>query len=72
MDDMDLCQQHNQELIDDAMKRRSLHRPAHNSLEQCEECEEPIPEARQKAIPGCTRCVTCQTEFEIHHHWRAL
>jgi len=39
----------------------------------CLDCGEPIPEARRKAVPGCTRCVTCQTEFEqIHTHWRAL
>lgn len=28
----------------------------------CEDCGEPIPEARRAAIPGCTRCVACQTE----------
>ncbi|MGR8979613.1 MAG: TraR/DksA C4-type zinc finger protein [Gammaproteobacteria bacterium] len=29
----------------------------------CEECGEPIPESRRKAIP-CKFCLACQTEFE--------
>ncbi|MFH1027690.1 MAG: TraR/DksA C4-type zinc finger protein [Pseudomonadota bacterium] len=39
----------------------------------CEDCGEQIPEGRRRAIPGCKRCMSCQTEFEkIHIHWRAL
>lgn len=30
----------------------------------CEDCGEPIPEARMAARPGCIRCVDCQTAFE--------
>lgn len=26
----------------------------------CVECGEPIPEARQRAVPGVSRCVACQ------------
>jgi len=33
-------------------------------LTHCEECEEPIPEARRNAIPGVRLCVSCQSEFE--------
>ena len=29
----------------------------------CEECGEPIPESRRKAIP-CKYCLACQTELE--------
>lgn len=32
--------------------------------ELCEGCGEEIPDARRKAVPGCTRCVSCQTEAE--------
>lgn len=32
--------------------------------ETCEECGEPIPEARRKAVPGVTHCVTCQEALE--------
>jgi phage/conjugal plasmid C-4 type zinc finger TraR family protein len=30
----------------------------------CIDCDKPIPEARRRAVPGCTRCINCQTEFE--------
>lgn len=29
----------------------------------CEECGDPIPEARRKASPGCVYCVECQREL---------
>ncbi|MBL4855760.1 MAG: TraR/DksA family transcriptional regulator, partial [Idiomarina sp.] len=32
--------------------------------EFCEECGEPIPEARRKAIPGVRLCVECQAELD--------
>ena len=34
------------------------------SLTHCEECDEEIPEARRKAIPGVRLCVKCQSELE--------
>jgi len=27
-------------------------------------CNDPIPEARQQAAPGCTRCIACQTQVD--------
>lgn len=30
----------------------------------CEECDNPIPEARRKAIPGVRLCVACQSALE--------
>ena len=30
----------------------------------CDNCGEPIPEARRHAVIGCTRCVVCQEYFE--------
>jgi len=38
--------------------------PRGESLEFCEECGEPIPEARRKAIPGVRLCVECQSELD--------
>jgi phage/conjugal plasmid C-4 type zinc finger TraR family protein len=32
--------------------------------QDCEDCGDSIPRARRKAVPGCTRCVSCQAEFE--------
>ena len=34
------------------------------SLEECEECGEPIPEARRLLIPGVTMCVDCKERQE--------
>lgn len=34
------------------------------SLHECEECGDEIPEARRIAVKGCTRCVYCQELYE--------
>lgn len=34
------------------------------SATHCEECEAPIPEARQKAIAGVQLCVPCQSAID--------
>ncbi len=34
------------------------------SLTHCEDCDEPIPEARRKHVIGCTRCIDCQQIYE--------
>jgi phage/conjugal plasmid C-4 type zinc finger TraR family protein len=50
--------------IDDAVSLARSRMPKGDSLSQCELCEEEIPLARQKAIPGVRFCITCQTELE--------
>lgn len=42
--------------------RRS--RPTAPSAHECEQCGEPIPEARRLAAVGCRYCIDCQTEIE--------
>ncbi|MDV6315287.1 DksA/TraR family C4-type zinc finger protein [Idiomarina sp. HP20-50] len=57
-----------QEQIDasteDEVKRVRSKLTGGKSLEHCEECGEPIPEARRKAIVGVRLCVDCQTELD--------
>lgn len=36
------------------------------SLEHCEECEAPIPEARRQAVPGVRLCIECQAAADKH------
>lgn len=36
----------------------------HPSLERCLDCEKSIPLKRRQLVPGCSRCVQCQTEHE--------
>lgn len=62
MDDADLAQRKERQL-------RELNRPRRGhttgpSLFFCEDCEDPIPDARRKAMPGCRLCVECQAEME--------
>ncbi len=46
--------------MEDAVKRARSRLGAGASLERCEECDAPIPEARRKAVPGVRLCVACQ------------
>ncbi len=50
--------------VGDAIKRARDQMPSGNSLNHCEECEQPIPEARQQAVPGVRLCVPCQREID--------
>lgn len=64
MDDCDLGKMHADFYQKQALARELNKRPSGDSLTECEECGEDIPEARKKAVPGCVRCVKCEAEFE--------
>ena len=46
--------------VEDAVKRARSQLAKGPSLERCEECDQRIPEARRKAVPGVRLCVACQ------------
>ena len=48
--------------VEDALQRVRSEIPTGDSLSECEECGEPIPEARRRAVPGVRLCVACQSE----------
>ncbi|CTQ32215.1 DksA/TraR family C4-type zinc finger protein [Jannaschia rubra] len=49
--------------INDELARLKARRaPVGESLTHCAECEEPIPEARRRALPGVKLCIDCVTE----------
>jgi len=48
--------------VEDAIKLARSRLPKGESLNNCEECENVIPDARRKAIPGVRLCVNCQSE----------
>ncbi len=50
--------------VEDAVKLARSRLPKGKSLSHCEECDEPIPVARRKAIPGVRLCILCQSEIE--------
>lgn len=43
------------------MRQRNAHRAAGESAAFCDNCDEPIPEARRAAIAGVRLCVDCQS-----------
>jgi len=53
--------------VEDAVARARSRLDVGESLTHCEECDEEIPEARRKALPGVRRCVSCQAELDRRH-----
>lgn len=55
--------------LEEMMRENAIqaHRLNHSAVSatHCEECGDNLPEARRKAYPGCTMCVSCQEEWEI-------
>lgn len=50
--------------IEDALQRARSELPQGESLTHCEECDEPIPQARREAIQGVRLCIACQSELD--------
>lgn len=50
--------------VNDALDRVRQALPTGESAEYCDECGEPIPEARRVAVPGVQHCIGCQSELE--------
>lgn len=59
-----------QEQIDanvaDAVKRARKQLPEGEGRSHCAQCEDVIPKARRRAVPGVRLCVRCQSELEKH------
>ncbi|WP_137701403.1 DksA/TraR family C4-type zinc finger protein [Marimonas lutisalis] len=57
--------------IEDELKRmQAQKRPVGESLTECAECGEEIPEKRRLAIPGVKLCIDCQQERDGAHKLR--
>ncbi|MGR8921284.1 MAG: DksA/TraR family C4-type zinc finger protein [Gammaproteobacteria bacterium] len=50
--------------VEDAVRRARTALGTGESLSECEDCGEPIPEARRAAVPGVRRCVACQEQAD--------
>ena len=50
--------------LEDALQRVRSQLPSGESLTHCEECDEPIPQARREAIQGVRLCIACQSELD--------
>lgn len=53
--------------VDDAVQRARSQLHSGQGLSHCEECGEPIPEARRRAVPGVRLCLACQGEWDKAH-----
>ena len=51
-----------EDTVSDAVKLARAGIPAGESATHCEDCGEPIPAARRRALPGTRTCVPCQSE----------
>lgn len=53
--------------VADAVERARRKLANGPGLPRCEECDEPIPEARRAAVPGVRLCVECQQARDDDH-----
>lgn len=58
--------------IDDAVQRARDALGHGESERYCQECGEPIPEARRKALTGVRFCLACQAEQDKKHAANSL
>ena len=56
---------------DELARLKSKSRPVGESLRHCAECDEPIPEARRRAVPGVKLCIECMKERDERFQPRA-
>lgn len=54
-------QQQIDDSVKDALESARARMPSGPGRTECEECGEPIPDARQRALPGARTCVACQS-----------
>ena len=47
---------------DELARLKARQGPLGDSLTHCADCDEPIPEARRRAIPGVKLCIECASE----------
>lgn len=57
--------------VEDAVRRARSELPKGESLTRCEQCDEPIPEARRRAVPGVRLCTNCQSSLDTSRHRQA-
>lgn len=55
-------------ISDELARMKAQARPVGESLTDCAECGEEIPQARRKALPGVKLCIDCASE----HQGRAM
>lgn len=62
-DPIDLANENAQRRLDAALASRARMATT-SSLTHCEDCGDPIPQARRNAVPGVATCIECQAFTE--------
>lgn len=57
-------------IADELARMKTRAQPVGESLTHCAECEEEIPEARRKALPGVKLCVDCVAQRDARQTMR--
>lgn len=63
-DEIDQDQEFNEQRLEDMIEKNRFKPGTTPSLPYCRLCGEPIPELRQKILPGVTTCIDCQERIE--------
>ncbi len=58
--------------VESEVSRARSRLPQGESASHCDDCGEPIPEARRQAVPGVRRCVACQAEQDAENRAKSL
>lgn len=64
MDEADLAQRYQEQFEQRVLQLHRDRLPKGESAVECQDCGDPIPEARRRAMPGCSRCICCQHNHE--------
>lgn len=51
-----------EDTVKDAVAAARARIPLGEAAKECDDCGEPIPPARRRALPGVRTCVACQSE----------
>lgn len=68
-DDIDRAAEREQQLRDDALRDQARRaglagKTVADSATECDDCGEPIAQARRQAVPGVRLCVSCKSRLE--------
>jgi len=68
MDEADKAQQEREQQLSITLTKKKQEqeiKQTRPSADNCTDCDDPIPVARQLVEPGCQRCVACKERFEL-------
>jgi phage/conjugal plasmid C-4 type zinc finger TraR family protein len=67
-DECDMAQRIERFYLDMALEKAGIQKVGQESLSHCEVCDEPIPVARRRAVPGVRLCIDCQEEADAGNY----